>query len=244
MLLVSLLLACSDGKVELGGEGADLDSAEHTGAVDTAEDTGSTDTDTAREDTQETGADDTAAETGGPEPTTIAIDLVRPAAGSTQGGDSVNLYGGPFAEDAAVMFDDAAATVSSWTTTTLTVVTPPGEEGPADVLVRTGAGEGLAAAAFAYEEPCLGVVADPSSLRMDMQTVNDAELTIAGCATGIYVSHEITNLLEFVTYPTEVDGTGTVIVRYYGSSASGGYGDWTITLGTDQGDVEVDVHVD
>jgi hypothetical protein len=102
----------------------------------------------------------------------------------------------------------------------------------------------VAPSAFTYEEPCTGVTLDGTPLHMDMQTVNDLSITLTGCATGIHVNYEIANLIWFESYPSSVDGTGTVVLRYNGNSGSGGTADWTVTLGTDQGAVDFNVHVD
>lgn len=241
--LLAVLACAPSAAVKLGDDRpADGDTGDDSGggADSVGDDTEETAQDTGEPADTESDSDDT----GEPVPIDIAVDLILPATGTTEGGDTVTLYGGPFAADAVVTFAEAAAQVVSWTSTTLDVETPPGPEGVVDVHVETSEGSGVGVSMFAYEAPCLGMAVDPANLHMDMQTVNDASVALTGCATGIHVSAEITNLLEVVSVPESIDGSGTAVLRYYGNSSSGGYGDWTVTLGSDQGEVDIAVHVD
>lgn len=246
-MLLLLQLACYDPEarkartvedVDTGASSDDTDAetgAETSGTADTGEtasETGDTSTETA-----ETG------ETGDTGPSAIAIDLVDPSSGSTAGGEAVTLYGGPFDESASVWFGADTATVTAATATTLSVLTPAHSiEEAVVVVVETSTGRGEAVSAFAYVEPCLGVAPSSTTIDMDLQTVNDATITLTGCATGISPAQQYAGYLEFVSWPSSVDGTGSVTVRLYGSSSSGGYGEWTISLGTDQGMLDFVVH--
>lgn len=238
--LLLFLVACGPATVQFGPD-SDVRLAD-TGPEDSGEpsetgDTGDTGDSTDLGDTADS------AETGDPASVAIAIDLLLPATGSTQGGDEVVLYGGPFDETAEVRFGDRLATVTSWSTTTLTVATPSvAEEGAVDVAVTTVGGEGFVAEAFVYEAPCAGVVPDATYIVMDLQTVNDATVVLTGCATGIVPRVEVTNVVWFESYPSEVDGSGEVTIRFVGNAAMSGYVEHTIVLGMDQGDLAFTIH--
>ncbi len=236
MLLVHLLLACSEAKVVLGNQtpsprGSDTD----TGASDTAQDTRVP---------PDTGAN----ETGDPVQVVVAVDLVNPSTGSAVGGDVVAIYGGPFSEGAGVTFDGVAAIVSTWTETTLSIVTPPGEAGLADVAVTTLDGVGVGEAAFTYIEPCEGLVAEPSYVRTGNDDDEDVTITLRGCGTGISATDEVylgeDRALYGVTWmsaPSSVEGTGTATLRLLHWSRFSPATSYFPYLDTDQGRLTVEV---
>lgn len=238
-MLFFSLMGCFDPEARLPSHAAPagdsgLEAVTEDTGVDTAADTGGAHTG----DSGETGD---SADTAPPEAVVIAIDRVEPSTVSTVGGETVTLQGGPYAADAVVTIGGAGGTVSAWTETTLAVVTPPGPAGAADVVVTTSAGAGSATAALTYVRPCTGVTPDPSTVYVDLQTVNDSIVTLSGCATGIYVTSEVKNWIEFASFPTSVDGTGSITLRFYGNSSTGGVWTGTVKLGTDQGEVSIDV---
>ncbi|MFZ5481135.1 MAG: hypothetical protein ACOZNI_30520 [Myxococcota bacterium] len=73
---------------------------------------------------------------------------------------------------------------------------------------------------------------------MDLQTTNDATVTLTGCATGISPAQQYAGYVEFVSWPSSVEGEGTVVIRLYGSPSYGGIQEHTITLGTAQGNLD------
>lgn len=238
-MLVLALIACFDPNARPPSGTPAVDSGAHDpGGTDTAADTAVHDaggSDTALDTALDT------ADTAPVEPIVIAIDLVSPSTVSTVGGETVTLYGGPYAADAVVAVGGAAGAVSAWTETTLSVVTPAGAEGVVDVEVATSAGAGRAVGALTYVEPCTGVTPDPATVYMDRQTINSVNVTLHGCATGIYVASETKNLIEVTAFPTSVDGAGSVTLTYYGNSSLGLTDERQVALGTDQGDVTIDV---
>ncbi|HCH66794.1 MAG TPA: hypothetical protein DFR83_28585 [Deltaproteobacteria bacterium] len=87
----------------------------------------------------------------------IAIDTITPAYGTTAGGDTVTLTGGPFDTTAVVQLAGATAIVASASATELVVTTPATTEaGLAAVSVETTTGRGDRADAFRYWEDARG----------------------------------------------------------------------------------------
>lgn len=253
--MILLLLACYDpsARTPKGDEGPPV-------ADDTGDAPGTTDsTDT---DPPDSGADDSGgppdtqtgdsgdtSDTGIPDLVDLAIDLVDPATGSTEGGDDVVLYGGPWDETAQVWFDGDAAAVLAWTATTLTVTTPPhaGEEA-VDVVVETATGRGEALAAYAYAEPCEGLTATPGYTRTGNDDDEDVAITLSGCATGIravdelYTGYDGTSFgVEWIAAPSSVDGTETATLRYHHWSRWSSASSYYPYLETDQGQVVVEI---
>ncbi len=238
-MLFLAILACFDPNARTASEAPTSDSGAHdSDQVDTAPDTAMEDTGDA--DTAIDTAVDTA-DTGAVEPIVIAIDLVEPSTVSTFGGDPITLYGGPYAADAVVSIGGTAGTVSAWTETTLSVVTPAGAEGAVDIAVTTSAGAGSAVGALTYVEPCTGVTPDPATVYMDRQTVNSVTVALNGCATGLYNASVDRAIVDITAFPASVDGTGAVTLTYYGNASMGLTDYQQVKLGTDQGEVTIDV---
>ncbi len=81
----------------------------------------------------------------------IDIDAITPAYGSTAGGTTITITGGPFDASADVFFGSEAAVVNTVNSGTLTVTLPASAaEGLVDVRVVTDEGEGQSADAFDY----------------------------------------------------------------------------------------------
>lgn len=249
MLLVGWVLGCSVAKVDLGEERPADESAELN--LDSgSSDSGQPHDDSDAHPTEETGDSQTTdtADTGDVVAVSIAVELVDPAAGSTEGGEAVTIYGGPFRADAVVTFASASATVLSWTESTLAVVTPPGSPGLVDVTVTTEAGSGGASGVYTYVEPCAGVVASPSSVRTGNDDDEDVSITLTGCATGIvgvgetYVGYDGTTYgVTWTSVPTSVDGTGTATLRLLHWSRFTPSSSYYPYLQTDQGRVTIEV---
>jgi hypothetical protein len=82
---------------------------------------------------------------------TINITDIDPYYGTTAGGQTVTISGGPFDASATVRFGANTASVQNFGTSSLTVSTPSAtSEGTVDVIVSTDAGSGSAQDAFYY----------------------------------------------------------------------------------------------
>ncbi len=105
-------------------------------------------------DTEEGDADaDADADTDG----TISITGLDPYYGTTVGGQTVTISGGPFDSSATVRFGANTATIQNFGTSSLRVTTPSASgEGTVDVLVTTDDGSGSAQDAFLYFEDGAG----------------------------------------------------------------------------------------
>jgi hypothetical protein len=83
----------------------------------------------------------------------LAVDEVDPPYGTTAGGATVTITGGPFvgdARDISVRFGGNAATVTTADRDTLVVRTPAGSAGAVDVSVSTADGTGALTSGFTY----------------------------------------------------------------------------------------------
>lgn len=92
------------------------------------------------------------------------VTAVSPDSGPTAGGTTVTITGTGFAAGASVRFGGAAATeVVVESATRITAKTPPGSEGPVDVVVTTSDGSGTKTGAYTYgsTETCV-----PTATRM------------------------------------------------------------------------------
>jgi hypothetical protein len=82
---------------------------------------------------------------------TVNITGIDPYYGTTTGGQTVTISGGPFDASATVRFGANTASVQNFGTSSLTVSTPSASsEGTVDVIVSTDAGSGSAQDAFYY----------------------------------------------------------------------------------------------
>jgi len=96
---------------------------------------------------------DTDADTDG----TIRVISVEPNYGTTAGGETVVLGGGPFDASATVRFGSASATLQDWASDQLTVRSPSvSSEGYVDVIVATDSGSGRSEGGFHYFEDGAG----------------------------------------------------------------------------------------
>lgn len=247
------LLSCVPSRVTLGDSDRPKRDGDDTAADTDPGDTGDTDTDTALDtsghDTGETG--DTAL--------VLAVDLVSPSIGSTEGGETVTVYGGPFDATASVLFGDAGrGRVDAWTSTTLTVITPASaSEGPVDVVVEVDGGTGTLSAGYVFEEPCTGIIASPSSTTVDHATSSDITVTLTGCAVSLTPGDDMRTYfingateyqtgVSWTTMPASVDGTATATLhwttRSWGGAETTPIGDvYTATITTESGVVSVEV---
>ena len=83
----------------------------------------------------------------------LSLESVYPVRGSAEGGETVNLYGTGFDEEAEVHFDAEAAQVTFVSSTELEVLTPGGEPGSVSVTVENPDGEqSVLADAYEYVE--------------------------------------------------------------------------------------------
>jgi len=90
--------------------------------------------------------------------TALAVDSVNPEYGTTAGGASVTISGGPFDETASVRFGGVLATVDSVTRNTIQVQTPPYDtEGSVDISVTTDSGTGGLTGGFYYIQDGAGL---------------------------------------------------------------------------------------
>ncbi|MBO87004.1 MAG: hypothetical protein CL927_16780 [Deltaproteobacteria bacterium] len=95
---------------------------------------------------------------GDGEPGTIAVDGVTPDYGSTIGGDTVVIEGGPFDESTRVLMARTEATVLSYTETSITVSTPAVTmEGSVAIQVESDTADGVLLDAFRYWADGTGV---------------------------------------------------------------------------------------
>jgi hypothetical protein len=102
-------------------------------------------------------------------PLELIIDTISPAAGTTAGGQSVELSGGPFDETAEVSLCGTVADVLAFTESSLVFETPPNLEGACDLRVNTDDGEGQRSDAFTYWADAWGsVIALASWTRTDL----------------------------------------------------------------------------
>jgi len=84
---------------------------------------------------------------------TITISDLDPYYGTTNGGQTVTINGGPFDSSASVRFGSNTASIQNFGTDTLVVSSPSATgEGSVDVVVSTDAGSGSAQDAFFYFE--------------------------------------------------------------------------------------------
>jgi hypothetical protein len=87
----------------------------------------------------------------------ITITAIDPYYGTTTGGQTVTITGGPFDSSATVRFGSNTATVNNATSSALRVTTPSNSgEGSVDVIVTTDDGSGSAEDAFFYFEDGAG----------------------------------------------------------------------------------------
>ena len=83
--------------------------------------------------------------------TDVAIVAVEPSYGTTIGGESVTISGGPFDSSASVYFGSNMASIQYYGTNSLVVTSPSASsEGSVDVIVSTDSGSGLFQEAFFY----------------------------------------------------------------------------------------------
>ena len=115
--------------------------------TDTDTDTDSdTDTDTDSDTDTDTDTDvDTDTDTD-----PIDITNVNPSYGTSAGGTSVTISGGPFDNSARVFFGGAEANIVNTNTNSLEVNTPAGAEGTVDIEISTDSGSGQMSNAFDY----------------------------------------------------------------------------------------------
>lgn len=122
----------------------------------------------------------------------VRVDAVRPASGSTTGGDVVTITGAGFDATTAVQFGTAPATVQSVDATgeQLTVVTPPHAVGLADVRAQNSSGDAdIKLDAFYYATPglfALGTVTPRQGV-----AIGGTEVTLIGAgldAAGLTVT--------------------------------------------------------
>lgn len=86
------------------------------------------------------------------------IDGISPQYGTTRGGETVTISGGPFDSSAtSVRFNGNAATILSVRSDSITLTTPSGTEGSADVEVESGGTFNTEPDAFYYYEDGLGM---------------------------------------------------------------------------------------
>ena len=89
---------------------------------------------------------------------TITITDLEPYYGTTVGGQTVTISGGPFDESATVRFGSNTASVQTYGTSSLRVTTPSASgEGSVDVIVSTDDGSGSAQDAYYYFEDGAGM---------------------------------------------------------------------------------------
>jgi DNA-binding beta-propeller fold protein YncE len=84
------------------------------------------------------------------QPPAPVVNSVTPSSGSTVGGESVTITGTNLASAESVTIGGNSATISSDSASSITVTTPPGNAGPADVVVTTIGGSVTDAQAFTY----------------------------------------------------------------------------------------------
>ncbi|MES2639627.1 MAG: IPT/TIG domain-containing protein [Myxococcota bacterium] len=258
-----VLLSCVPSRVTLGDSDQPRrdrdDTAADTDPVDTADTDADTDVDTDTD--TDTALDTSVHDTGETSdiPLVLAVDLVSPSMGSTEGGETVTVYGGPFDASASVVFGHAGrGRVDAWTSTTLTVVSPASaSEGPVDVVVDAAGGTGMLAAGYVFEEPCTGIVASPSSTTVDHATSSDITVTLTGCALSMTPGDDMRTYfingateyqtgVSWTTMPASVDGTATATLRWttrtWGGAETTPIGDvYTATIATEFGNVLVEV---
>lgn len=161
-----------------------------------------------------------------PPPTIISV---APRKGSTAGGQTLTISGANFIDgDTQVTIGGVNAAVTNVSSSALTLTTPPGNAGPADVIVSTSAGSDRAIGAFTYFAPPVITNFSPNSGRsgtsiniaganFDPDASGD-QVTINGAGAPI-ISASATSLV--VTIPSDAT-TGPIRITTAGGTAQSG----------------------